>query len=46
MKRVGVITAVRKPDGAPPYEVRWTDDDHVGVVFPGPDAVIEAAPRR
>jgi len=35
--RHGVITAIKGPDGAPPYVVRW-DDGHEGVSFPGPDA--------
>lgn len=25
-------------DGAPPYLVRWSDDGHESLVFPGPDA--------
>lgn len=25
-------------DGEPPFRVRWTHDDHVALVFPGPDA--------
>jgi len=36
----GQIIEVRDPDGAPPYVVRWPQDDHVSTVFPGPDAVI------
>jgi hypothetical protein len=44
-KRVGVITAVRHADGTPPYEVRWLDSGHEGLVFPGTDAVVEAAPE-
>lgn len=39
--RVGVITALRNEDGTPPYEVRWLDDGHAGLVFPGPEAHIE-----
>lgn len=27
-------------DGAPPFTVRWIDDDHVSLVFPGPDAEV------
>lgn len=34
----GLITEVRSEDGRPPYLVRWTDDDHTALVFPGPDA--------
>jgi hypothetical protein len=38
--REGVVVEVPHPDGSPPYLVRWLDDDHVGVVFPGPDTTI------
>ena len=27
--------------GEPPWLVRWSDDGHVGLFFPGPDAVLE-----
>jgi hypothetical protein len=37
---VGEIIEVRGADGAPPYLVRF-DDGHEGLVFPGPDAVID-----
>lgn len=40
-RRVGVIVEVRREDGSPPYLVRWLDDGHEGLVFPGPDARIE-----
>jgi hypothetical protein len=39
--RVGVVTALRHPDGTPPYEVRWLDNGRVGLIFPGPEAHIE-----
>lgn len=39
--RVGVITELRHPDGTPPYEVRWLDDGHIGLIFPGPETYIE-----
>jgi Domain of unknown function (DUF1918) len=42
-RRVGVITAVRHPDGTPPYEVRWLDSGHEALVFPGPEAHVEPA---
>lgn len=38
--RVGVVTALRHSDGTPPYEVRWLDDGHVGLIFPGPETRI------
>lgn len=39
----GRILEVRSAEGAPPYVVRWTADDHVSTVFPGPDAVVLTA---
>jgi uncharacterized protein DUF1918 len=41
-RRVGVVTGVTHPDGTPPYEVRWLDDNHESVVFPGPTARVES----
>jgi hypothetical protein len=41
-RRIGVVTAVTHPDGTPPYEVRWLDDNHESVVFPGPTARVES----
>jgi hypothetical protein len=35
------ILDVRKPDGSPPYHVRWSDTGHEGLFFPGPDAFVE-----
>jgi hypothetical protein len=40
MRREGLVVGVRHSDGSPPYLVRWTDDDHESLVFPGPDARI------
>lgn len=34
----GRIEEVTGPDGEPPFRIRWTDDDHVSIFFPGPDA--------
>ncbi|GAA1276466.1 DUF1918 domain-containing protein [Sphaerisporangium rubeum] len=42
--RPGLIIEVRGPDGCPPYVVRF-DDGHVGLVFPGPDAIVVPAQR-
>lgn len=39
--RDGEVLEVRGTDGQPPYLVRWSGDEHTGLVFPGPDAVIE-----
>ena len=43
--RVGVITAVRHHDGAPPYLVRWLADGRTSLIFPGPEARIEPPPE-
>ena len=40
-ERRGEIISVHGSNGEPPYEVRWESDGHEGLVFPGPDAVIE-----
>lgn len=40
-RRAGLIVAVRHEDGTPPYVVRWLDDDHESLVFPGPTAHVE-----
>ena len=39
-ERMGEIIEVHGSNGEPPYLVRY-DDGHTGLVFPGPDAVIE-----
>jgi hypothetical protein len=43
-KRTGEIVEVCGAGRQPPYLVRF-DDGHTGLVFPGPDAIIEH-PRR
>lgn len=45
-RRVGVITEVRGAAGGPPYLVRWFDDDHVTLVYPGPEARVESPRAR
>jgi hypothetical protein len=40
-RRRGIIVSVRNEDGSPPYTVKWLDDDHEALVFPGADARIE-----
>lgn len=39
--RDGEILEVHGADGAPPYLVRWSDDGHTSLFFPGPDATVE-----
>ncbi len=40
------ILEVRGDAGQPPWLVQWSDDGHVGLFFPGPDATVEHFPRR
>jgi hypothetical protein len=42
--KIGEIVEVKGKAGEPPYLVRF-DDGHTGLVFPGPDAVVEARGR-
>jgi hypothetical protein len=44
--RAGVIVDVRGVAGEPPYLVRWFEDEHVTLVFPGPDARVETPHAR
>jgi hypothetical protein len=39
--RDGEVLAVEHPDGSPPYRVRWSDNGHESLFFPGPDAFID-----
>lgn len=34
------VLAVEHADGSPPYRVRWSDDGHEGLFFPGTDAYV------
>jgi len=40
------ILEVRGENGDPPYFVRWSDDGHEGLFFPGTDAEVEHFPRH
>jgi hypothetical protein len=40
-RRRGQIVNVEHPDGTPPYVVRWLDDNHESLFFPGPEAHLE-----
>jgi hypothetical protein len=35
------ILEVEHEDGSPPYRVRWSDDGHEALVFPGADALVD-----
>ena len=41
VRRAGLVVALRHADGTPPYVVRWLDDEHESLVFPGADARVE-----
>lgn len=42
-RREGIITTVGRADGRPPYQVRWLDNGHTTLIFPGPGARIVPA---
>ncbi len=44
--RDGEVVGVPHEDGSPPYAVRWSDTGHVGLFFPGPDAVVHHGGHR
>lgn len=35
------VLEVRGVDGEPPYAVRWEENGHVAIFFPGPDATVQ-----
>ena len=39
--REAEILEVHGAEGAPPYLVRWLDDNHQGLFFPGSDVMVE-----
>jgi Domain of unknown function (DUF1918) len=44
-ERTGEIVEVRGAGGEPPYLVQF-EDQHITLIFPGPDAVIEHPSRK
>lgn len=43
-EREAVVLEVHGEDAGPPFLVRWLDDEHEGLFFPGPDADVEHRP--
>lgn len=39
--RTGIVLEARGPAGTAPFVVKWLDDEHDVLIFPGPDAVVE-----
>lgn len=39
--RTAEVVEVRGEHGEPPYVVRWDDDGHEGLYFPGSDAHVQ-----
>lgn len=35
------VLEIHGKDGEPPYLVRWSDDGHEGLYYPGDDAVVQ-----
>jgi hypothetical protein len=44
--RDGEVLEVRGAGGEPPYVVRWSDNEHTSLFFPGPDATVEHVTRH
>lgn len=44
--RDGEIVEVHGADGGPPYLVRWSDDGHTALLYPGPDAQVGDRPPQ
>lgn len=44
--RQAKIFAVHSVDGGPPYEVRWLDNGHESLVFPGSEAHVVSADEQ
>ena len=40
-ERKALVLDVKGADGDPPFVVKWFDDEHVVLLWPGPDAVVE-----
>lgn len=38
--RDGEVLEVRGKDGQPPWVIRWSDNGHQGLFYPGPDTVV------
>jgi hypothetical protein len=43
--RNAVVLKVLGANGGPPYQVRWTEDGHEGLFFPGSDTQVAKAPK-
>ena len=40
-RRVGIVLEVHGKDGSPPYRVRWLDNGHETLCFPGSDTHVQ-----
>jgi hypothetical protein len=41
--RDGEVLEVRGAEGHPPWVIRWSDNGHEGLYYPGPDTVVHHA---
>lgn len=45
-ERDAQVLEVRGEDGGPPYLVRWSEDGHESLMFPGSDAYVQHFEQR
>jgi hypothetical protein len=43
--RTAEVLKVLGTNGGPPYQVRWMEDGHEGLFFPGSDTLVEHVPK-
>ncbi|MFF8864755.1 DUF1918 domain-containing protein [Streptomyces sp. NPDC015139] len=43
--RDGELVGLHRPEGSPPYDVRWADGGRFTLYFPGPDAYVRHLTR-
>ncbi|MPZ71682.1 MAG: DUF1918 domain-containing protein [Nitriliruptorales bacterium] len=45
-ERVAEVLEARGEDGGPPFRIRWAEDEHETLLFPGPDAEVQHHPTN
>lgn len=45
-ERHGIVLEVVGEGGEPPFKIRWDDDGHESLLYPGPDVIVEHAKAK